>query len=353
MTPGSPGAPPERKAGIREVAARAGVSSGTVSHYLNHPDRVSAATAERIRRAVEALGYVPNSSARQLRLGRSDAIAFLAPDVSNPYFSTIAEGVERRAAEAGLTVFIANTHADRVREDAYLRKFEQHRVRGLLVASFEPIEQRLARVRSRGTPSVLFGRATPGSEQPSVAVDDLLGGRLAARHLLGLGRRRLAFAGGPLRVKQVADRLQGAGEEVRAVGAATLEVLTAAERTVATGRTVAAQLLRRPADRRPDAVFAVNDLLALGLLQGLVTAGVRVPDDIAVIGYDDIEFAAASLIPLSSVRAPQEDFGAAAVELLLGLLNGTTKDTHPSFPPELVVRASTAGPGHTDPWEKA
>ncbi|RIQ20173.1 LacI family DNA-binding transcriptional regulator, partial [Jiangella rhizosphaerae] len=170
---------PARKVGIREVAALAGVSSGTVSHYLNHPDRVSAEKAARIERAVETLGFVPNSSARQLRLGRSDAIAFLAPDVSNPYFSTIAEGVERRASEAGLTVFIANSHADRDREDAYLRMFGQHRVRGLLVASFEPIEERLAGLRARGTPSVLLRRPGRGSAQPSVAVDDVLGGRLA------------------------------------------------------------------------------------------------------------------------------------------------------------------------------
>ncbi|RIQ30264.1 substrate-binding domain-containing protein, partial [Jiangella rhizosphaerae] len=199
----------------------------------------------------------------------------------------------------------------------------------------------------------LLRRPGRGSAQPSVAVDDVLGGRLAARHLLGLGRRSLAFAGGPLEVTQVADRLQGAGEEVQSRGDATLEVITVAERTLAGGRAVAAQLLRRPPGRRPDAVFAVNDLLALGLLQALVAAGVRVPEDVAVIGYDDIEFAAASLIPLSSIRAPQDDFGAAAVELLLGLVDGTAHDTQLTHPPALVVRASTAGTDGTENKEKA
>ncbi|TDC50926.1 LacI family transcriptional regulator [Jiangella ureilytica] len=332
---------PRRKVGIREVAALAEVASGTVSHYLNRPDRVSAEKAQRIRRAIDTLGFVPNHAGRQLRLGRSDAVAYLAPDVSNPFFAAVAEGVERRAAAAGLSVFIANTHATRDREDAYLRQFEQHRVRGLLVASHEPMEERLAHLRERGTPSVLLGRAAAGSAQPSVAVDEVMGGRLAARHLLELGRRRLAFVGGPLRIRQAGDRLQGAGDAVRESGAGSLEVLTTTVRTIAAGRAVAAELLARPATRRPDAVVAVNDLVALGLLQALVAAGVRVPEDVAVIGYDDIEFAAASLIPLSSIRAPQVDFGAAAVDLLLGLLDGTADDTQRTYPPELVVRAST------------
>lgn len=331
-----------RKIGIRDVALLADVSNGTVSHYLNHPDRVSAEKAERIQRAIDTLGFVPNSAGRQLRLGRSNAIAYLAPDVSNPFFSSIAEGVEKRAAEAGLSVFIANTHANRAREDAYLQMFEQHRVRGMLIASYEPIEERLAQVRSRGTPTVLFGRPVDGADLPYVAVDEVLGGRLATEHLLDLGRQRLAFVGGPLGIKQVGDRLQGASDAVRESGAATLEVINLPERTIAGGHTVARELLGRPGPLRPDGIFAVNDLLAIGILQTLIRGGVRVPDDVALIGYDDIEFAAASIIPISSIRSPHETFGAAAVDLLLGIIDGSAEHTGVVYEPELAVRDSTA-----------
>lgn len=331
-----------RKIGIRDVALLADVSNGTVSHYLNHPDRVSAEKAERIQRAIDTLGFVPNSAGRQLRLGRSNAIAYLAPDVSNPFFSSIAEGVEKRAAEAGLSVFIANTHANRAREDAYLQMFEQHRVRGMLIASYEPIEERLAQVRSRGTPTVLFGRPVEGTDLPYVAVDEVLGGRLATEHLLDLGRQRLAFIGGPLGIKQVGDRLQGASDAVRESGAATLEVINVPERTIAGGHAVARELLVRPVTLRPDGIFAVNDLLAIGMLQTLIRGGVRVPDDVALIGYDDIEFAAASIVPISSIRSPHETFGAAAVDLLLGIIDGSAEETGVVYEPEVAVRESTA-----------
>ncbi|WP_245990877.1 LacI family DNA-binding transcriptional regulator [Bogoriella caseilytica] len=334
---------------MRDVAALAEVSHGTVSHFLNHPDRVSAKTAQRIQRAIETLGFVPNQAGRQLRMGKSATIAYIAPDVSNPFFATIAEGAEERAAEHGLSVFVANSRRQRAREDAYLDLFEQHRVRGMLVASHEPIEDRLALVRKRGTPSVLMGQVAVSEDQPSVSIDDVLGGRLAAEHLLQLGRRRIAFVGGPLGVRQVADRLQGASDAIRESGSATLEVVNVVERTVAGGRAVARELLARAAAVRPDGVFAVNDLLGLGMMQVLSSEGVRVPDDLALIGYDDIEFAESSIVPLSSIRPPHEAFGYAAIELLVTELSGRTEDPHQVFPPALVPRTSTTGePIHTD-----
>ncbi|WP_432511810.1 LacI family DNA-binding transcriptional regulator [Kineococcus sp. SYSU DK001] len=330
---------------MRDVAALAGVSHGTVSNYLNHPERVSQDKADRVRAAIQTLGFVPNTPARQLRLGESSAIAYIAPDVSNPYFATIAEGVEQRAAERGLTVYIANSNRRRDREDAYLALFEQQKVRGLLVASHGEVEERLAAVRTRGTPSVLVGQAASSPRQPSVSVDDVAGGRLAAKHLLSLGRRRLAFVGGPVEVRQVRDRLAGARRAVRGVRGARLEVVLPVDRTIAAGHLAARELLARAPQDRPDAVFAVNDLLALGMLQALTDGGVRVPEDLALIGYDDIEFAAASLIPLSSIRSPHESFGFAAVDALLDDIAGTLAEPHQVHPPELVVRTSTAGRG--------
>src|SRR5262249_30235998 len=156
----------------------------------------------------------------------------------NPFFFTLAEGVEARAAERGLAVFVANAQGRRERENQYMELFERYRVRGLLVASFSPVEDRLAQVRRRGAPNVLIGRRAVSDAQPSVSVDEVVGGRLAGEHLLSLGRRRLAFVGGPLSIEQVAGRLQGISLAVREAGTSTLEVIDAEERTIRVGREV-------------------------------------------------------------------------------------------------------------------
>ncbi|WP_200826267.1 LacI family DNA-binding transcriptional regulator [Microbacterium timonense] len=336
---------PGPRPGIRQVAARAGVAVGTVSAYLNHPDRVSPERARRIAEAIDELGFVPSSAGRQLRLGVSSLIGYLSPDVSNPHFSEIAQEVEYRAERLGMTVFFAHSHGDREREDAYLEAFEQRQVRGLLVSSFQPIEDRLAAMRERGTPSVLVGRRACDPRQPSVSIDDVSGGRQAGEHLVGNGCRRLAFVGGPLPVQQVADRLEGARQAAGAADAA-LEVIEVGERSIAAGRAVGAALAARPAGERPDGVFAANDVLALGILQALVGGGVAVPAQLALVGYDDNEFAEASLIPLTSVRARHEDFGAAAVDLLFDAIERGTSGTHDGpaarvFEPQLIARASS------------
>lgn len=332
--------------GIRQVAARAGVAVGTVSAYLNHPDRVSAERAQRIADAIAQLGFVPSIAGRQLRLGVSTLIGYLSPDVSNPHFSEIAQEVEYRAERLGMTVFFATSHGDREREDAYLEAFEQRQVRGLLVSSFEPIESRLAAMRERGTPSVLVGRRASDERQPSVSIDDVSGGRQAAGHLIANGCRRLAFVGGPLPVQQVADRLEGARQAAGEASGTALEVVDVAERSIAAGRAVGAAFAARPPAERPDGVFAANDVLALGILQALVAGGVSVPGEVALVGYDDNEFAEASLIPLTSVRARHDDFGAAAVDLLFeaierGAADATERPAARVFAPELIVRESS------------
>ena len=325
------------------MATLAEVSNGTVSHYLNHPDRVSPEKRDRIKKAIDQLGFVRNNAAWQLRLGRSGTIAYIAPDVSNPFFSTIAEGVEQRAATHNLAVFISNSNRSRAREDAYLDMFEAQQVQGMLVASHDPIEDRLTQIRARGIPSVLVGQRAMSEAQPSVSVDDVAGGYMAMKHLIDLGRKRIAFVGGPLAIRQVADRLEGAGTAVREAGDVTLEVLNVTNRTITDGREVGRALAARPVNTRPDAIFAVNDLLALGLLQVLVASGARVPDDIALVGYDDIEYGESSIIPLTSVRAPHEGFGFAAVDLLVSQMADEPPATPKQlvFQPELVIRAST------------
>jgi len=329
---------------IRDVAERAGVSVGTVSNVLNRPDRVSDAVVERVQRAIRELGYVRNDAARQLRAGRSSSVGLVVLDARNPFFTDVARGAEDAAAEHGVAVLLGDSDEKPEREAAYLDLFEEQRVRGVLVSPLGDIQERLHRMRALGTPVVLVDRIASDSSLSSVSVDDMAGGRTAVAHLLGLGRRRIAFVGGPLALRQVADRLAGAREAVATVPGAELEVLECAASSVLEGRRIGEQLVARPASRRPDAVFTVNDLLAVGLLQALVMRSeVRVPDDIAIVGFDDIDFASATIVPLSSVRQPSRLIGQTALGILLE--EADDPDLAPRqvvFQPELVIRESTS-----------
>ncbi|GAA2859974.1 LacI family DNA-binding transcriptional regulator [Microbacterium arabinogalactanolyticum] len=330
--------------GVKDVAAAAGVSVGTVSNVLNQPDRVSARTAERVQQAIRELGFVRNDAARQLRAGRSRSIGLVVPDIGNPFFAEVARGAEDRAAEAGMTVLLGNSDESDVRQEAHLELFQEQRVNGVLLTPASDDLSSLRRFTDAGMPVVLVDHEVDEGEIPSVSVDDVEGGRLAVRHLLDAGRRRIAYVSGPRSVRQVAERLEGAQAAIAEVPGATLEVIEQASLTVLQGRAAGEALAARAEQDRPDAVFAANDLLAVGLLQAFsFAAGVRVPEDIAMVGYDDIDFASATVVPLSSVRQPARLLGRTGVELLLQELDGAEHDRRVRFQPELVVRDSSRG----------
>lgn len=329
-------------ASIRDVAHRAGVSVGTVSNVLNDSPRVSPVTVERVRAAIVELGYVRNEAARQLRAGRSSSVGLVVLDVRNPFFTDVARGAEDEASRAGLSIILGNSDEDVARESSYLDLFEEQRVHGILISPYGDIEGRLAQLRRRGTPVVLVDRESRDAGVSSVSVDDAAGGRLAVAHLLATGRRRIAFVGGaPGAIRQVADRLAGAQRAIAEVEGATLEVIPTSGLTVLEGRRIGDELAARA--HRPDAVFAANDLVAVGLLQALVMSGLlRVPQDIALIGFDDIDFASATVVPLSSIRQPRHEIGATALRILRE--EAMEPDLPPRrivFQPELVVRASS------------
>jgi LacI family transcriptional regulator len=329
---------------VRDVALRAGVSVGTVSNVMNHPEKVSAGAVARVTAAIEELGFIRNDSARQLRDGRSKTIGLVVLDVRNPFFTDVARGSEDAAAAAGLSVTLGNSDENPARESSYLDLFEQQRVHGVLISPYSDITDRLLRLRQLGIPAVLVDRTSTDSSFSSVSVDDIAGGRLAVDHLIAQGRRRIAFVGGPLVIRQVADRLEGAQQAVAVNPDVTLEVIPVDALSVMEGR--AAGLLirdRRVADR-PDGVFAANDLVAMGVLQALMLQGegISVPREIALIGYDDIDFAAAAVVPLSSIRQPSALIGRTAVEILLEeAADQSIEPRHVVFHPELVVRSST------------
>ncbi len=329
---------------IRDVAKLAGVSVGTVSNVLNRPGEVSADSVIRVHRAIEQLGYRRNDAARQLRAGTSSTVGFVVLDGQNPFFSAVVRGAEDEASKNGIAILLGNTDEDSARERMYLDLFEEQRVRGVLISPYRDISPRLEQLRSRNIPAVLVDRFSGDGRFSSVSVDNVSGGRMAAEHLIQTGRSRIAFVGGPFDLRQVSDRLAGARVAVEAgpheIG---IEVVATSALTVEEGIAAGMRILGRPERDWPDAVFAANDLLALGLLQAFVGSGrLLVPQRIALIGFDDIAFARAAAVPLSSMRQPSRTIGATALRVLIEEADDPTLIPRQTvFQPELVVREST------------
>ena len=335
---------------IREVADLAGVSPASVSNFFHKPRKLSEATRLRVQQAVEALGFVPNDVARTLRTGISPVIGYIAFELAGATTPEIAVAIEQRVRAEGMYLLMANDTGSTERERSYLRLFAKQQVSGVIIAPVGDVEPELAQLRAHGVASVLSARRAVSPEQASVSIDHVEGGRLAMRHLLDQGRRHIGFVASSLQLRQVADRLNGALSVIGSVPDATLEIVPVPERSVDAGIACAQEIADRPAARRPDALFCVNDLLAIGVIQALVgNQAIRVPEDIAVIGYDDIEFARSTIVPLSTIRTPHAELGAAVADLLFeeiafaGDAEVAGRRRQIEFSPELVVRASTGG----------
>ena len=333
-----------RMAGIKDVARQAGVSVGTVSNVINRPDLVSAETRAKVQAAIDLLGFVRSESARQLRAGRSRIVSMLVLDLGNPFFVQVARGAEREARAAGLGVMLCNSAEDPGEEAEYLSLFAEQRVRGVLVTPADPTGANLADFRRRAIPYVLVDRVGPVADSCSVSVDDVAGARLAVGHLVDIGHRAVAYVSGPMHLAQCRDRRTGSLDALaeRGLPEDALTHIEAPRLDVESGRQAGARLLAL--SRRPSAVFCANDLLALGVLQAVYAAGVAVPEELALVGYDDIEFAAAAAVPLTSVRQPAEKMGRKAAQLLLEETGDQAADhVHQRvvLEPELVVRQST------------
>jgi LacI family transcriptional regulator, galactose operon repressor len=331
---------------IREVAERAEVSLGTVSNVLNRPELVADETRARVLAAIDELGFVRNNAARQLRGIKSASIALIVLDFDNPFFTEVARGVEEAAARADHLVILASSGSESRREDRALQLLEEQRVAGILMspASTNP-NPRLREIRSHGTPIVLLDRHRRRRDQCSVAVDDTSGGRQVARHLIELGHTRIGLLNGPAWLKPCAERRGGLVEIMGDAGlklAARHEIETDTM-TIESGEQAMHELLQR--SRPPAAVFCGNDLMAIGAERAALARGLDIPGDVAIVGYDDIRFAATSLVPLTSVRNPAYELGYEAASLLIEEATEPAGHQHRNvlLEPELIVRASTAG----------
>lgn len=320
---------------IKDVASLARVSVGTVSNVLNRPELVSSATRERVNDAMTQLKFHRNASARQLRAGVSSTVGVIVTDVSNPFYTELVRGIEDRLAVDRHTLIICSSDNDPEREADFLRLLTEQGVRGVLITPMDATDERLASLSEFGIPSVLLDADLP--DRPCVGVDNVHGGRQAVQHLLEQGHRRIAVLVGSDVLQTSHQRCAGAIEAVLAAGldpAEVLQVVTLSDLNANGGEQAMSRVLS--SDRPPTAVFTVNDIVALGVLREARARGLRVPEDVAVVGYDDLFLATELMVPLSSVRQPMREMGWAAADLLL------TGTAHQLFVPELIVRASSA-----------
>jgi DNA-binding LacI/PurR family transcriptional regulator len=331
-------------ASIHDVADRAGVSVATVSRSLTAPHTVRENTRARVLAATAELGYEPNRAARALITGRTGNIGVIVPDLGNPYFHAVLKGAQARAREADYAVFVADGQEDAAEEEALIRAMGKQ-VDGIVLCSSRLAPVTLARLEPTPT-LVLLNRRVPG--RPSVVVDSAGGMRQAMRHLADLGHVRCAFVAGPRRSWSGRERLRGLRSCARAVGTELITIGPAG--WVGSDFPSGAAAANRVLETGATAVLAYNDLVAVGILSRLVELGVRVPDELSVVGFDDIPLAAMVTPPLTTVAAPTELAGRAAVEALLdGLEPGAAQPPAAvqRLPVTLVVRSSTAPPTRT------
>lgn len=285
--------------GIKDVAREAGVSLGTVSNVLNRPELVAESTRTRVLDVIGAIGYIRTDGARQLHGLASRVIAVVTPGPADPFFTAMATGVQQAAREADLGVMVCTDARDPDEERRHLSLIVSHQVRGAVLLSGDGVDRTVAAFRRHAVPFVVADQYAPEGAACSVGSDDLAGGYAAVRHLLELGHRSIAYVGGPDRLASARYRLAGARRAVGGAGlvAASLRALSCPALTVEAGRDAGYRILGLPV--RPTAVFCADDLLALGMMQALYRAGLRIPEDVALVGYDDIEYAASAVVPLT------------------------------------------------------
>ncbi len=332
---------------IYDVARTACVTATTVSNVLRDKGSVGARTRARVRQAIEQLDYRPNLIARGLAHQRSTTLAFLLPSIANPFYPEIALEIERIADEQGYRLLLCNTHDDVVRGQAHLDMLVGHRVDGVVAMAGGLLLEDVVAATVRGLPVVLCNWSEVEHEYtlPAVDIDFRRGSRLAARHLLDLGRRDVAVivqeTGEGTRTPSHTQRLDGFVSALREQGAPMPDdAVCYADGDLESGYRAAHVLLSR--QPRPTALFATNDMMALGALEAAADAGLSVPDDVAVVGFDDISLGAHVRPTLTTVAIPKRELAAEAMALLLRLIEGDAAPVSATVLPHLVPRRSTA-----------
>jgi DNA-binding LacI/PurR family transcriptional regulator len=330
---------------IRDVARAAGVAASTVSRYLNGQLRVSPATEAKVLEAVAELGYVPNAPARNLARRRSGVIGFVVPEISNPYFGAIADFVVEAVERHGRLVLLCSHRSQSVRQSSYIDLLASGAIDGMLYLGSFRSNERLAAAITDGLPVVVVDEPIAGLPPvSSVVMDDYAGGYQATSYLVALGHRRIAFVSGPAELGSVQERYRGYCDALR-VGCIDAEgqVNLAGQFTEQFGMSALPHLLA--AAQPPTAAFVASDYIALGVLSAAEMHGIKVPDDLSIVGFDDIRFSQYVRPRLTTIRSPVDRLAQQGVELLFERLQDPQAPARTQvLPVELVIRESAAAP---------
>ncbi|GAA0752047.1 LacI family DNA-binding transcriptional regulator [Ideonella azotifigens] len=328
---------------IKDVARQAQVSVTTVSHVVNGTRHVSPESRERVEAAIREQGYVPSAIARSLKSNNTRTLGMLIPNSSNPYFAEVVHSVEDRCFGAGYNLILCNTKDEANRQGSYLQVLAERRIDGLIVVSTGRDASLAQQLAGLSIPTVLVDREIEVGEQPCDLVETAhrQGGLLATQHLLDLGHRRIACIGGPEGLVSSEQRIAGWREALAQAGLAAPELLTHGQFTSQGGFEAMQALLALTAP--PSAVFVCNDLMAMGALCAAHERHLRVPEALSIVGFDDIELAAFTSPPLTTVSQPKQRIGALAVDMLLERIHGKRREPRKVLlQPELRLRGSTA-----------
>lgn len=326
--------------GLRDVAKAAKVSVGTVSNVLNRPELVAPATRSRVQATIATLGFVPNGFARNLRSGSSRTLGLIVPDVSNPFFTEVARGVEDAASKRNFAVFLCNSDESSLKEDRYVSVLIEQQVRGVLITPANTKADRISVMQERGIAVTLLDRELSNQKQCSVSVDDVNGGQIAIEYLVGLGHESIVWVSGPNSIPQVADRARGVAKAAKVANIKVVHVEVSLM-NAAQGEAAAKKILEFKT--LPSAIFCANDLLALGIMRVLLERKIKIPEQISLLGYDNIQFASFAAVSLSSIAQPAYQMGVTAADLLLDECEDRDGHEHQQirFQPQLIERSST------------
>lgn len=329
---------------IRDVAQLAGVSTATVSHVLNNTRAVSESSKDRVLAAMEQLNYQPNAVARSLRVSQTLTIGLIVPDVNIPFFAWVARAIEEAARDAGYSVILCNSGWSLAQELTYLDDLRARRVDGLICISVELTSEHIQPLVKRHMPVVWFEQARGSGVSDAVVIDNFRGAYEATSHLIGLGHRRIGCILGLGQAQLTSDRIRAYRQALSDSGIAFDEgLLFAGNYVPAAGLAGARQLLSLA--QPPSAIFAFNDMMALGALQAASERGLRVPEDLALMGFDGIAMTEYTSPPLTTVQQPIGEMSRIAIEMLLDRINDRAPNESRTVQvqPTLVARASTLG----------
>ncbi len=328
---------------IKDVARLAGVSPAAVSRHLNGRISLPEGTRTRIDSAIAELDYRPNLLAKRLSTGRTEAISLVTPEIDNPFFAELAANCEDAAARAGYSVYITSTRGDAEREIAAIARLRDQHVDGMIFMTNHADDGRLLRALSGLRNVVLVDEDVPGACQPRIFVENESGARAAVDHLIALGHRDIWLIGGSIGTHSSGEREAGWRHALREAGLSPGHAISGSYHRDH-GRAAARQLLSLPAGDRPTALLAGSDEIALGLIEVFRDAGLRVPQDISIVGYDETPFSGLIAPALTTVRQPVAEIGQQAFETLHALIEGQEVAPETRFPVSLIVRGSTAPP---------